>query len=636
MVPGLDGGIVLLVEDNPGDARLIAESLRGAGSTLRLAAVETLAQAIAIVETERVAAVVLDLGLPDSQGLDTFVRLQAAAPEVATIIMSGDADTRVALEAVQRGAQDFLVKGHADGELLLRAVGYAIERKRAEAQLADSEEKFKYVWGRSVVPKAITDPDGRAQVNDAFAALLGYTPEEFARGVPWPQVTHPDDVRDTQLQMDALLSGEKESARFEKRYVHKDGHTVWTDVSSSLRRDAAGRPLYFMTAIVDITDRRNAEEALRRNLEVSEAVAGVSRALVAEQRTLDEVARLMLEQAMRLTASKHGYVSMVGCSGEHVMLAATEMVPGGLAPLAADPRSLTFPSPVDGVYPHLWGVSLNTGAPFLTNSPGTEPARGGTPDDHIRLDRYLSVPVITASGVVGQIAVGNSSSDYTNDDVRILERLASLYAGAIIQNEEQADLVASNESLQRMIHDVAEVMGGIIETRDPYTQGHQVRVATIANALAVEMGLGGDDLDCIQMASLLHDVGKLSIPAEILSKPGTLSEVEFALIREHPVRGHDILSRIAFPWPIADIVLQHHERCDGSGYPAGLLEADTLPAARIIAVADVLEAMASYRPYRASLGPEAAIEEITGHPEKYCADVVRAVVALYERSELGI
>jgi putative nucleotidyltransferase with HDIG domain len=187
-----------------------------------------------------------------------------------------------------------------------------------------------------------------------------------------------------------------------------------------------------------------------------------------------------------------------------------------------------------------------------------------------------------------------------------------------------------------MLREVAEVMGSIIETRDPYTQGHQVRVAGIAHSLAVEMGLSGDMLDCIQMAALLHDIGKLSVPAEILSKPGQLSAVEFGLIREHPLRGHDILSRISFPWPIADIVMQHHERCDGSGYPAGLTGDAILLPASVLAVADVLEAMASFRPYRPALGPEAAVAEIAGHPEKYCPEVVAATVSLYERGELGL
>jgi putative nucleotidyltransferase with HDIG domain len=205
-----------------------------------------------------------------------------------------------------------------------------------------------------------------------------------------------------------------------------------------------------------------------------------------------------------------------------------------------------------------------------------------------------------------------------------------------LRHQAEDEILATNESLQHMIRDVAEVMGSIIETRDPYTQGHQLRVAEIAGALAVEMGLTGDMLDCIEMASLLHDIGKLSVPAEILSKPGKLSDVEFSLIKEHSQRGHDILERIAFPWPIADIVLQHHERCDGSGYPLGLSGDAILLPASIISVADVLEAMASFRPYRASLGADAAMAEITGHPEKYCPEVVAAAVSLHERGGLGI
>jgi len=163
-----------------------------------------------------------------------------------------------------------------------------------------------------------------------------------------------------------------------------------------------------------------------------------------------------------------------------------------------------------------------------------------------------------------------------------------------------------------------------------------VRVARIAVAIAAEMGLPGDDLACIEMAGLLHDIGKLSVPAEILSKPGALSEAESAIIREHSVRGHEILGKITFPWPIAEIVLQHQERCDGSGYPSGLKREETLLEARILAVADVLEAMSSHRPYRAALGTNAAMAEIVDHPEKYDPDAVRAAIALHATSELGI
>ena len=198
------------------------------------------------------------------------------------------------------------------------------------------------------------------------------------------------------------------------------------------------------------------------------------------------------------------------------------------------------------------------------------------------------------------------------------------------------ELAESAKRLEKMVYDVAEAMGSVVEARDPYTQGHELRVASLAKRIATEMGLSEDTLNEISMAGLLHDIGKLRVPAEILTKPGQLSDAEFALIREHPEQGFEILSHIDFPWPIAEIVRQHHERLDGSGYPRKLSGDEILMPARILAVADVVEAMASHRPYRPALGLDKAMDEIVTHPAGYDSTVVAACVALYERREIGL
>jgi HD-GYP domain-containing protein (c-di-GMP phosphodiesterase class II) len=159
-------------------------------------------------------------------------------------------------------------------------------------------------------------------------------------------------------------------------------------------------------------------------------------------------------------------------------------------------------------------------------------------------------------------------------------------------------------------------------------------VAQLAVAIAEEMGLPQEQIDGIYMASIIHDLGKISIPAEILSKPGHLAEEEFALIKTHPKIGHDILKEIEFPWPIAEIVFQHHERVDGSGYPSGLSGEDILIEARIITVADVVEAMSSHRPYRPALGMEKALEEVLKKRGIfYDAAVVDALVKLLKEKD---
>ena len=167
------------------------------------------------------------------------------------------------------------------------------------------------------------------------------------------------------------------------------------------------------------------------------------------------------------------------------------------------------------------------------------------------------------------------------------------------------------ESLRKAIGTTIQVLVSAVESRDTYTSGHQSRSADLACAIATEMGLDREKIEGIRMAGIIHDIGKLSIPAEILSKPTKLTEIEFALIKEHSRSGYEMLKDVESPWPLAEIVYQHHERINGSGYPRNLKGDEIVIESQILAVADVVEAMASHRPYRPTLGIEAALEEIT-------------------------
>lgn len=176
--------------------------------------------------------------------------------------------------------------------------------------------------------------------------------------------------------------------------------------------------------------------------------------------------------------------------------------------------------------------------------------------------------------------------------------------------ERTAALRASEAKLRATLINAIEVLAATTEMRDPYTAGHQRRTAQIARKIGQELGLAEERLMGLCLAGAVHDVGKIRVPMEILNRPGRLSETEFLLIKEHVRAGYDILKAIDFPWPIADIILQHHERLDGSGYPQGLAGNEILFEAKILAVADVMESVMSHRPYRAALGVEAALREI--------------------------
>jgi HD-GYP domain-containing protein (c-di-GMP phosphodiesterase class II) len=193
----------------------------------------------------------------------------------------------------------------------------------------------------------------------------------------------------------------------------------------------------------------------------------------------------------------------------------------------------------------------------------------------------------------------------------------------------QRELQASLEAFQKIIDGAVMAIAMTLEKRDPYTAGHQQRVAHLALAIGREMGLAPDRLVGLHIASLIHDIGKISLPAEILSKPSQLTRLELGLIQGHAQAGHDILQNIEFPWPVSQIVLQHHERMDGSGYPRGLIEADILLEARIVGVADVVETMSSHRPYRPSMGLDKALDEIGTHKGRlYDTDAADACLKL--------
>ncbi len=196
------------------------------------------------------------------------------------------------------------------------------------------------------------------------------------------------------------------------------------------------------------------------------------------------------------------------------------------------------------------------------------------------------------------------------------------------------DLEKSEKRLRKTMEDTIFTISKIAETRDPYTSGHQKNVSQIATFIAQEMKLPKDKIEGIRIASLVHDIGKISLPAEILNKPTKLSEIEYSLIKDHSQVGYDVLKSIEFSWPVVQIVLQHHERLDGSGYPKGLKGEDILLEARIIGVADVVEAMSAHRPYRPALGIDKVLEEISKNKGiLYEPEVVNMCLKLFKGKE---
>jgi len=212
------------------------------------------------------------------------------------------------------------------------------------------------------------------------------------------------------------------------------------------------------------------------------------------------------------------------------------------------------------------------------------------------------------------------------------EQLSHLNRTLERQVVERTDkLETAVRDLRKTMHATVRAISSMVEIRDPYTAGHARRVTRLACAIAKKMGLGEQHTEATRIAGLLHDIGKIAVPADILSKPAKLTEHEFAIIKEHPQVGYDILKEIQFPWPVADIVLQHHERMDGSGYPKGLHGNDICLEARVLGVSDVVEAISSHRPYRPALGTEKALQEISHNKGRlYDRPVAKACLAVFQ------
>jgi PAS domain S-box-containing protein/putative nucleotidyltransferase with HDIG domain len=210
------------------------------------------------------------------------------------------------------------------------------------------------------------------------------------------------------------------------------------------------------------------------------------------------------------------------------------------------------------------------------------------------------------------------------------EYLAKMFHDTTERKRAEEQLSQSVEMLRATLEKTVNALSSAVAKRDPYTAGHQLRVTQLACALALEMGMPGEQVDGIRIAALLHDIGKISVPSEILSKPTKLTDAEFGIIKTHSQTGYDILKDIDFPWPVAKVVLQHHERLNGSGYPDGLKGDDILLAARILAVADVVEAMSSHRPYRPARGLDPALNEIESNRGiLYDPDVANSCIKLF-------
>jgi PAS domain S-box-containing protein len=806
---------VLLIEDNPGYSdviRIMLEKVQEA--RFDVVVVKRLFEGLQSLRAGTIDVVLVDLKLPDSQGIETFDKVYAQAADVPIIVLTVTDSDELALEAVQKGAQDYLVKERVDGKSLVHSICYAIERKHKEealkkhrghiekqveertVELQESEAKFRGIFENVPIGIVRSDMEGRIlDSNPAFQSFIGYSADEL-RNMKAVDVMHPDDweghrgfMRDMFFRSDNAFIGEK-------RYITKDGTTVWANLTTSVVRHHNGDPHFLLSMVEDITKRKQAEDAqkiserrfrfivensrvgiimmddayiitflndalcrisgyaheellghdfrdfldeeskdfiadrylrrqrgeymplrydcnivrkdgARRLVEINSAVIrDVEGKLETVTQIVDVTERKLAEEALRESEERYrtlfeqskdvifvtslegnildvnqAMLDFLGYTREEML----EMKAQELYVDSADRiRYLRLIKPEGVVRDFEVKLRKKDGTEMdclLTASvrkadDGSIRGYQGIIRDiteHKRAEEQLRGQALIFENIHDGIIVTDLEGSITSwnpaakklfgyDKDQVFRKTIGELATKVIQGtlrdgrwtgemdftredgtegvcettvipmrDEHSNIVAvfgvcrditdrkrSEEILQKSYDQLRETLiatvntlASTIEMRDPYTAGHQRRVTILACAIAEEMGLTEDQFDGLRMAGLIHDLGKINVPAEILSKPGRINEIEFSIIRYHPQICHDILRTIELPWPVAQIVLQHHERLDGSGYPQGLKGDEIMLEAKILAVADVVEAMSSHRPYRPALGVTLALEEIT-------------------------
>ncbi|WP_300179626.1 HD domain-containing phosphohydrolase [Rhodoferax sp.] len=584
------------MDDDPKLRKTLCDILRLKG--FEAGAAETGALGIAEAGNTFFNVALLDLKLPDMSGIEVMERIKHATPLTEAIILTGHASLDTAVEATNKGAFSYLLKPYAMDDLLLH-IRHAIDRQQAQ------QEILRLASFPTMDPNPVMEVDAARVITYLNPAAKQLFPR-LAVGQPAPaELGYLPAASGEDRQM--VREVNVDNATFEQ-FLYPVPHSEMVRIH-----------------LLDITERKVDEARLRRlnlllltirnineyllvaeseaalyhfvceALKGLEDVIGVIISLRQPDHTLNHVAwagfseTMMADLVVRWDGSEFG--------GGVMGVAAREAVPNVVTDIEHDTRYLP------------WREIVQTW----------------------QLKSAAAVPLASDGETMGVLAAYSGRRDaFSEEIINFLLEVANDIALGVHALRLDKRLHATLASLRKSLDGTVEAVARMVELRDPYTAGHQRRVAQLACAIGKEMGLPERQVEGLRVIGYLHDIGKIALPAEILSKPSTLSALEIAMIRGHSGAGYDILKDIEFPWPVAQAVWQHHERLDGSGYPQGLKSPDILLEARILMVADTVEAMASHRPYRAARGLDAAFHEISTNKGKlYEPTAVDACLRLF-------
>jgi PAS domain S-box-containing protein/putative nucleotidyltransferase with HDIG domain len=515
-----------------------------------------------------------------------------------------------------------------DRRLILSVARDMTARRQGEDALRASEEKFRLLISNLPAVVFLGYADGAVNLfDDQVEQLTGYAQGEFnSRSLKWVDLIHEEDISRAKEKFLLALKTDKSYVR-EYRIKTKDNKTLWIQERSHIVCNPEGRILYINGVLFDISERKRTEERiddlnilLKTITEINEDLLRVKSEPQLFQDTCDRLSRIPYVRCawIGLVRPDSFEVTPVAWAGVEEGYLSTIKVRWGDSDLGRGPT----------------GDAIRTARPFIRQCIATDPAPNPWRQEALGrgYQSSISLPLIHEDEVIGILKVYSGVPNaFMEEEISFLNQVAGDIAVGIRSLRLAQGLAESLKRLQAMMQQTVETIAAILEMRDPYTAGHQRGVTRLACAIAAEMGLDADRIAGLHAAGFLHDIGKIVVPAEILNRPGQLNKYEFNIIKTHSQVGCDILRNIDFPWPVAAIVLQHHERLDGSGYPAGLTGSDICLEARILALADVVEAMASHRPYRPSLGIGEALAEITRNKGTlYDLEVAEACITLFK------
>ncbi len=577
---------IVIVEDEA----IVAEDIKYMLKSLNYDAVamaSTGKEALEKVEETKPNLVLMDIMLKgDMDGVEVAREIQKKHG-IPVVYLTAYADNETLQRAKTTIPYGYIIKPF-DKKELYTAIEIAMYKFSMERNLKENEKKYRTLFEDSGDAMYIADKSGIfIDVNQSALDLFGYTREEMLNMKVENIYLEEKDRTDVLQRL--LLYGQVRN--FEIYLKKKDGSVITGLITLTAIYDENEEIVNYQGIIKDITERKQKEDALKKKAK------NINKRFK-ELKCLYSISNLV-EQQNELGNIIQGTISLI-------------------------PSALQYPE-IAGALISVEGTTYQT-----DNFKETEwkeardiSIRGnkiGTFEVHYYENRNQKnhKPFLKQEQILFSV---------------IAERLGKIIEQMRVENE----LKQSLDKLEAVTEGVVQAMAITTELRDPYTAGHQRRVSRLAVEIAKKMNLPQNKIDGIKVGGLIHDIGKISVPAEILSKPGKLSEIELSIIKTHSQVGYEILKNIEFPWPIAQMVLQHHEKINGSGYPKGIDGEKILLEAKIISVADVVEAMASHRPYRPALGIEEALNEVETHKHiLYDEDIVEICVSLFRKEGFKI